>query len=336
MKWHGLKNYYRGKIAQGQDEFFFPLEPDEDGMIGRECPQQDCQPRYFKIAPQELPPDSDDIGESGTAAMLPDHLYCPYCGHQGGLQQFTSRDQARWAQSLMVRGIQQISREILRDLYPPGPLPSVRHYAEKKLKRAVECDQCGTKYAVYGIAVFCPNCGEGNLGLHLQRSIETIKVLLSAKLEIETEGGKEAGYHLLGNCLEDCVSLFEGFLKVIYSQALQASLTPEQRQKRLRGLGNAFQNPTRAENIIKSDLGWSLFEGIEDPDRAFLELQFAKRNVITHNLSLVDERFLKQVSTWQSTGQDVEITPEEIERLLALERSVLLNSIKRLLSFSKR
>lgn len=98
----------------------------------------------------------------------------------------------------------------------------------------------------------------------------------------------------------------------------------------LQRLGNAFQNLTRAEDIIKSDLGWSLFGGIDDSNRTFLELQFAKRHVITHNLSLVDERFRVQVSTWQSTGQDIEITPEEIERLLELERSVLLHTIERL------
>jgi hypothetical protein len=91
MKWHDLKNYYKGKNAQGQDEFFIPLKPDEDGMVGRECPQQDCQPCYFKIAPRELPSDSDGV-EGDTAAKSPNYLYCPYCGHQGGFQQFTTCD----------------------------------------------------------------------------------------------------------------------------------------------------------------------------------------------------------------------------------------------------
>lgn len=344
MKWHDLRNYYKGKNAQGQDEFFIPLKPDEDGMVGRECPQQDCQPRYFKIAPRELPSGSDGV-ERNTAAKSPDYLYCPYCGHQGGFQQFTTHDQAKWVQSLLARDVQRVTQDILRKgsrstrspsrkslisshlVYKPGRLRSVRHYAEKKLKRAVECDQCKARYAVYGIAVFCPRCGEGNLGLHLQRSIETVEILLSAKPEIEAKGGKEASYHLLGNCLEDCVSLFEGFLKVIYSQALRVSFAPEQRQKKLQRIGNAFQNLSRSEDIIKTDLGWNLFGDIDESSRSFLELQFAKRHVITHNLSLIDERFRDQVSTWQSTGQDIEIMPEEIEQLLELERSALLHAI---------
>ncbi len=55
MDWHDMRNYYRGKTPEGHESFHVPLQTDEDGMIGRECPDEDCEPRYFKIAPREKP-----------------------------------------------------------------------------------------------------------------------------------------------------------------------------------------------------------------------------------------------------------------------------------------
>ncbi len=220
--------------------------------------------------------------------------------------------------------------------YRPGSLPSVRHYAEKKLKRIIQCDDCGNKYAVYGIALFCPRCGRGNLHLHLKRSSEVIRTLLEMKSEIENQAGTEAGYHLLGNCLEDCVSLFEGFLKTIYSQALRFTVSDQDREQKLTQLKNAFQNLSRAETIFRSDFGWDIFDSITHVDREFMELQFAKRHVITHNLGLVDDRFREQANSWQSKGQDVELSDGDISRLLGLLEQVLLKVIERLQVLGRR
>jgi hypothetical protein len=344
MRWHELKGFHQDKDANGRDMFFIPLEPDEDGMVGRECPQTDCQPRYFKIAPRTLPENSgEDDSTSG-----PDILFCPYCGHQDGLQQFITYDQLEWAKSLflgdMVRETQRVTRRAFRSTrtpskksmfsvrltYKPGRLPSVRHYAEKELKSIVECDECNMKYAVYGISIFCPCCGKGNLALHLARSIELINALLEMKTQVEETAGKDGGYHLLGNCLEDCVSLFEGFLKVIYSQALRATCSEDEREAKLGGLRNSFQNVSRAERIFKDDLGYELLSSIDDSARDLLELQFAKRHIITHNLGLVDEQYRTQVASLQSTGQDVQIATDDVRRLLSIESKVLTRAIEEL------
>lgn len=342
-----MRQYFKGKSPEGHDMFAVPLPTDDDGMVGRECPQEDCQPRYFKITPREEPSMDDTTKEAATDSELADRLYCPYCGHQVGFHDFTTRDQLEWVKSMMIRDIHRTIQDIfsrsfrqstssgsspfsIRLTYKPGSLPSVRHYAEKKLKRIVECDQCGSKYAVYGISISCPRCGRGNLRLHLQRSIEIIKALLEMKSAVVTQSGNEAGYHLLGNCLEDCVSLFEGFLKIIYSQALRFSVMDDVRQQKLSGLRNSFQSLSRAENIFQSDLSWGLLADIPQSERIFGELQFAKRHVITHNLGLVDERFLTQAQTWQETGQEVQIEPHEITTLLNLVEGILQRSISRL------
>lgn len=349
MRWHDLKGFHQGKNADGQDLFFIPLEPDEDGLIGRECPREDCQPRYFKIAPRETAQEHEE--EEGELSVSgPEVLFCPYCGHQDGFQQFITDDQLEWMKSLflrdMVREVQRVLKGAIRPTrpstkkgmlsirltYKPGRIPSVRHYAEKELKSVVECDDCHAKYAVYGISVVCPFCGKGSLGLHLTRSVQVINALLEVRFVIEETAGKDTGYHLLGNCLEDCVSLFEGFLKAIYSQALRSIYLQEEREAKLRSLRNSFQNPSRAERIFRDDLGYELLDGLDKPVRDFLELQFAKRHVITHNLGLVDERYRAQVLSWQSTGQDVQIAEEDVREMLSIEQEILTQAVGRLAS----
>jgi len=44
---HDMKKYRTGRSPEGNDLFNVPLKADEDGMIGRECPNEDCQPKYF-------------------------------------------------------------------------------------------------------------------------------------------------------------------------------------------------------------------------------------------------------------------------------------------------
>jgi hypothetical protein len=150
------------------------------------------------------------------------------------------------------------------------------------------------------------------------------------KIDVEAQGGLEAGYHLLGNCLKDCISLFEGFLRVVYAQALRQVVPAEVRQQKLSGLRNAFQNLSRTENIIWSDLGWELFDNVPPPEREFMEVQFAKRHVITHNLGLVDDRFRALAQTWQHTGQDLEIHAQDVAKLLTLVEAILQAAITKL------
>lgn len=212
--------------------------------------------------------------------------------------------------------------------YKPGILPNVRHYAEKELKRVVKCDQCGGRYAVYGIAMYCPWCGEGNLVVHLTRNVEIIQSLMGAHDQIVNKAGKEAGHHLLGNCLEDCVSFFEGFLRVIYANSLRRNYTTEECLKKLEGLRNSFQNLIRAKQIFQQDLAIDIFSGISQEELEFMEFQFAKRHVITHNLGLIDEKFKQQVATWQTAGQDISVDQAEVEQLLNLVKRVIEHVIR--------
>jgi hypothetical protein len=335
--WHDMNQFRTGRTPEGHDTFAIPLTPDKEGMVGRECPRADCQPRYFKI---QVLPKSDEQTKQSDKPEATEQLHCPYCGFTTHINKFATRDQTEWVKSMVVRDIHRQIDEMFRKTigsthtsgggffqvrleYKSGTLPSVRHYAEKELKRVVDCDQCGRRYAVYGIAMFCPWCGEGNLKVHLTRSIEVVKSLMNAHDQIVEKSGKESGYHLLGNCLEDCVSLFEGFLKVIYKELIGKKCTVEECRDKMSKLGNSFQNLSKAGEIFIHDLGIDLFDGLSVTDLDFIGLQFAKRHVITHNLGLIDEKFKKQASAWQTLGQDISLNASDIARLLDLLRKTI-------------
>ncbi len=312
-----LSRYRTKTNAYGSQTFSITLKPDADGLVGRECKSVDCQPRYFKIGSRK----------AYSQGQINDELFCPYCGNKAHFNKFATKEQTEYVKSLAIRhGYQQLREIIHKNLgslkpiesgffkirleYKNGPLPSVRYYAEKELKRIVECDQCGQRYAVYGIARFCPSCGKGNLKVHLARSSEGIKSLLGAHQEFLEKHGREVAYNLLGNCLEDCVSLFEGFLKIIYKKF------DANDQK------NAFQNLSKAGELFKAH-GIDLLSVLSSEDKEFTELQFAKRHVITHNLGMVDNKFAKHVSNWQASGQDVKLNKDDIEKLLILIEKVI-------------
>lgn len=331
--WRDLNRFRTGRTPEGHDTFSIPLTPDKEGMVGRECPRVDCQPRYFKI---KVPPKNGEQVKQPEKREIIENLHCPYCGYKSNINKFATRDQTEWVKSMIVRDVHRQIDEMLRNTigstrtssgggflqvrleYKSGTLPSVRHYAEKELKRVVDCDQCGRGYAVYGIAMFCPWCGEGNLKVHLTRSIEVVRSLMDAHDQIVEKSGKESGYHLLGNCLEDCVSLFEGFLKVIYNELIGKKYTAEECRDKMSKLGNSFQNLSKAKEIFMRDLGIDLFSGLSTTDLDFMGLQFAKRHVITHNLGLIDEKYGKQASAWQTPGQDISLNASDIARLLGL------------------
>jgi len=341
--WHDMKKYHKGKTPEGHDKLAIPLSPDEDGMVGRECHQDECQPKYFKIASRKH--ETEKQAEPNQEETSLEYLYCPYCGYKDGFQQFITKGQSEWIESMIYRDVAKTIQDMLGDTfksstpssnkgfisislqYKPGSLPSVRHYAENELKRIIDCDRCERRYAVYGISMHCPFCGEGNLALHLDKSVDIIMSLIDCYDAIVNKAGKEAGYHLLGNSLEDCVSLFEGFFKIIYADKLKGKVSEDDRKDKLSKLRNSFQQPSKAEQIFKANLQLDIFSSIDDKDKIFLEYQFAKRHVITHNLGLVDEKFKDQVSTWQTAGQEVHLDANEIKQLLNLVKKVVVATI---------
>lgn len=192
------------------------------------------------------------------------------------------------------------------------------------MKRIITCDNCTGEYAVYGLSQYCPWCGKGNLKIHFQRNVGLITKLLT-NYEAIYNDDKEAGYLFLGDNLENCVGLFEGYLKQIYSMKIKERLTEEEAELKIKSIGNKFQNISRAQTIFREDLDIDILKDISPENIQYIQIQFSKRHLMTHNLGLVDEKYLSQVESWQKPGQEVPLDPTDITRTLEILNLIILN-----------
>jgi len=80
----------------------------------------------------------------------------------------------------------------------------------------------------------------------------------------------------------------------------------------LQRAGNGFQNVGRAEALISEHLGVRLFEGIERKEVEECGTTFEKRHPITHNLGVVDQRFLERMSSQERLGREARVEAQEV------------------------
>jgi len=202
-------------------------------------------------------------------------------------------------------------------------LPEVRKYVEEKIRQRSTCDNCGFHYAVYGISYHCPLCGKGTIRAHLRESFQTVKVLASEAERIGRELGAPAERLMLGNAYEDVVSFFEGFLKRIYGYSVERKYGPEKGSELFGKVRTNFQRLDGAKEFFRRDLQFHLFDDVEDHDLSLLQVVFCKRHVLTHNLGLVDGKYLDQAKAWQREGEEVPLDAKEVEEgVLVVERLV--------------
>lgn len=189
-----------------------PIPTDDTGMVGRECPNAECE-GYFKLQP----------GTGLTGEDL--DCVCPYCGHRGKPDQFWTKEQIEYAKSYAFRAIGDIVTRQLKKLefnHPPrgafgigismtlkeGPRAPLRHYREKALETEVVCDQCTLRYSVFGVFGFCPDCGCHNSRQILEKNLDLAMKVIEFSQAAPTP---EITENLVQNALEDVVSAFDGF-----------------------------------------------------------------------------------------------------------------------------
>ena len=97
MKYDTLEQYRTGTTSEGHTQFSIPLLPDEDGFFGRECPNEDCDTKYFKIG-RTIPDGMENAAEDFSHA----ELTCPYCGTVENIQRFFTQAQVDWIKSMMI------------------------------------------------------------------------------------------------------------------------------------------------------------------------------------------------------------------------------------------
>ncbi|MHC4477511.1 MAG: hypothetical protein ACYTEL_17830 [Planctomycetota bacterium] len=200
--------------------------------------------------------------------------------------------------------------------YKPGRLPRVRRPLEEELQRDVVCPHCGLDHAVFGIAVWCSDCGKDIFLTHVEAEFAVVAAILSDVDRRRDDFGPRVAARDIENCLEDIVSIFETVAKALVSRNLRENgKTVEETQAFLKKVvRNTFQNLDRTSELLKTNFNVSLEEHHSQDALQSLRNTFEKRHPITHNLGVIDRKYLEKALSAEREGREVRVTKAEIER----------------------
>lgn len=280
-----------------------PIKADDDGYVGRECPEETCL-GYFKIT-------------FGTGLKGPAPCHCPYCGHTDDQNKFWTQEQLEYAQSVVIRQVTNALRQDLKSMefdYKPrggfgigislkvtnGPPHAIRYYREKKLETHVVCENCTLRYAIYGVFGWCPDCG-----IHNSRQILTKNLELAQKelvLADAVEG--ELAEHLIGDALENAVSAFDGFGRAISSQKAHEI---------------RFQSLAGARHNVQDAFGFDFADALDTKSWDFICRMFQKRHLLSHKMGVIDDEYVQKANDSTAiAGRKVAVSRDEVQACLAL------------------
>ena len=328
------------RVGSDQYQMSISLPPDADGRLARSCSSEECSPGYFKV-------------KLGTG--LPggqEFAFCPYCKHQASPNDFFTKEQVRYAKDLLMKDATEGVSRMMQDAlglgpsgkkmygggmfsiemsYKPGTPQRVRLPIEDELRRDIVCPYCSLDHSVYGLATWCADCGKDIFLSHVETEQNVIKEMLNdLDRRYEVLGPRIAAKDL-ENCLEDVVSIFEAALKalVIRYYASQGKSKDEVEEIK-RKIGNCFQSITRTKDFLREALAIDLGDGINAEVVRTLSATFEMRHPITHNLGVVDRKYIERVQSLELEGREIRVTKGDIEMAIKTSLEVIRFVHKRL------
>lgn len=331
------------RTGRDRYEMSISLPPDQHGMVGRECSREGCSPAYFKVKP--------GTGITGEQEIA----YCPYCRHEGHPSDFPTKAQQDYARRVVESETADAVRRMLGNALGLGasgrkklgggmfsiemslqraPRRHVSRPLEEELRRDLRCATCGLEHAVFGLALWCPDCGTDLFLDHVHEELEVTRRMLDAVEERRAALGARVAARDVENALEDTVSLFETVLKIVTRRVLLArGLSGEQVDETLRRhVRNSYQSVVSAATTFQAQVGLEFFADIEEARRATLASVFEKRHPITHNLGVVDRNYLRRAQSGELEGREVRVTTEEVREAVDIAEAVVRSAYTRTVS----
>ena len=204
---------------------------------------------------------------------------------------------------------------------------------EEEIQRAVICPHCGLDHAVFGIAVWCADCGRDIFLTHVQAEFAVISAMLSDVERRRADLGQRVAARDLENCLEDTVSIFEAVLKALTVRHLRSKTrTDENIQTYLKKVGTTFQNLDRTATLLSSEFAINMQDGLPLDLIPKLKATFEKRHPITHNLGVVDRKYIERGLSAEREGREIRVTKIEVEAAIASTEELLRSLYSRLVT----
>jgi hypothetical protein len=266
--------------------------------------------------------------------------HCPYCGHVASTWDFMPAQMDR-AEDAAAAVAEQYIHEMFSGVlagvarqfsgssssgfsmtYSPGGAPApraIRGYEIEPTRRSMTCLQCGEMFAVYGLAVYCPECGQL---APRQQFAELVRVQVdrllafellddAARRQFEESGVLTA---TLESTFKDGFSALETYLKNRFErEATNVAKQPA---------SSTFQRLDDTNDIYKAQVGVDLRQKAGQALWDELQQAAAIRHVLTHNNGVIDAKFLARQPGWpQPVGQRIQVRRMDVDSFLdALER----------------
>jgi len=257
---------------------------DDEGMIGRECPQ--CH-QYFKLTP-------------GTGLPI-STCSCPYCEFSGDSGDFFTREQIEYAKSVAVREVLgpalanlQHSLKKLETHSRGGMIQfkvktgsinfPIKYYSEKDVETTITCDNCGLVFAIYGVFARCPDCERLTSMSIFKNSLAVARKKLGLVEKIP-EQEQELIDAILADALSAGVAAFDGLGKHLRDD--YPNVLPKSPR-------NLFQNLDALSAALQSSLSVSLEQVVGTTTHKQMYLMFQVRHLWDHSFGEVDEDFIKK------------------------------------------
>jgi hypothetical protein len=294
---------------------------DEDGYLGRQCPQ--CS-MSFRMN-----------GEDYDA--LPDalELWCVYCGHHDEHSEFcTAQQRDRFMRAVGDLGMQMVSQamgDAFRGMstsssrrpglsisykekpFHPRPLPGID---EERLARVRTCPGCQMRYAVFDEHRFCPVCGRLPAVSVAHDSLQAETARLDALNAVVGEAKavlREQG--VFTRSWVDTIENVVGIVEALATSVFEGAVTDA--ADRMRGKGNVFQRLDDTADLFVA-AGYDDLRVILGPVtwQHLVEI-WAARHVFTHNDGIVDAKYLRRIpSSSAQVGQRLVISEAACRRAL--------------------
>jgi hypothetical protein len=327
------------KTGHDQYSLTVSIPKDADGRRAMECPNAECSPGYFKVTP-------------GTGLSGQKTCFCPYCRKEAEPSDFTTKEQIRYAKEMVMREAKAEIHRALGDAFGIGSSGKKRlvdgfitmdvemkphtpehvwQPFEETLRRDLVCPKCALNHSVYGLATWCPDCGEDIFMTHVHEEIKVAQAIVGDVDRRQRELGHRVAARDLENALEDLVSVFEATLKIqIRRQLKLAGQTEQQIEAAMKKIGSRLQSVTNAITIVLEHCGGIALFVANATLESQLDRVFQKRHPITHNLGVVDRKYLDRARSGESEGREVRVDKNEILGTAKITFEVLNDLHKRL------
>lgn len=300
-----------GPLRRLEDGIGFSIPTDENGLTGRECPNPECLGN-FKVK----------FGTGLKGKNLP--CNCPYCGHVAPHDQFWTKDQLEYIQSIMANEVSKALEEFAQDwdrslressknsiikmsVEFNGEHHPICYYKEKQLETNVICDVCTLEYSIYGVFAFCPDCGVHNSLQILRKNFEMVEKEIKLAQDF---GDQELAKHLIEDALENVISSFDGFGRATCS-AFSNKASDQDQAKEI-----SFQNIANARNRVQTLFGFNIASSMDDDQWNLIVRCFQKRHLLAHTLGVIDEEYIKKANDPKALlGRKLVIDSDEVLQL---------------------